>query len=56
MRLVRLGPAGSETPGVLVDDDVFVEVFLRGGETMTLGISRLGRQAQHVIAHPAAVV
>ena len=26
MRLVRVGPAGSETPGVLVDDDTFVDV------------------------------
>ena len=26
MRLVRLGPAGSETPGVLVDDDTFVDL------------------------------
>jgi 2,4-didehydro-3-deoxy-L-rhamnonate hydrolase len=26
MRLVRVGPAGSETPGVLVDDDAFVDL------------------------------
>ena len=26
MRLVRLGLAGSETPGVLVDDDTFVDL------------------------------
>ena len=26
MRLVRLGPAGSETPGALVDDDTFVDL------------------------------
>jgi 2-keto-4-pentenoate hydratase/2-oxohepta-3-ene-1,7-dioic acid hydratase in catechol pathway len=31
------------------------QVFLRGGETMTLGMTRLGTQTQHVIAHPAAV-
>ena len=30
------------------------QVYLRGGETMTLGISRLGTQTQRVIAHPAA--
>lgn len=30
------------------------QVFLHGGETMTLGITRLGTQTQHVIAHPAA--
>jgi 2,4-diketo-3-deoxy-L-fuconate hydrolase len=29
-------------------------VFLHGGETMTLGISRLGTQTQSVIAHPKA--
>ena len=28
--------------------------YLRGGETMTLSITRLGTQTQHVIAHPAA--
>ncbi len=28
--------------------------YLKGGETMTLGITRLGTQTQHVIAHPAA--
>jgi 2,4-diketo-3-deoxy-L-fuconate hydrolase len=32
------------------------QVFLQGGETMTLGITRLGTQTQHVVAHPAAVV
>lgn len=26
MRLVRVGPAGSETPGVLVDDELFVDL------------------------------
>jgi 2,4-diketo-3-deoxy-L-fuconate hydrolase len=26
MRLVRLGPAGSETPGVLVDDERFIDL------------------------------
>ena len=26
MRLVRLGSAGSEIPGVLVDDDTFVDL------------------------------
>lgn len=31
------------------------QVFLHGGETMTLGITRLGTQTQHVIASPAAV-
>ena len=31
------------------------QVFLHGGETMTLGITRLGTQQQRVIAHPAAV-
>ncbi|MET0781163.1 MAG: fumarylacetoacetate hydrolase family protein [Microbacterium sp.] len=31
------------------------QVFLHGGETMTLGITRLGMQTQRVIAHPAAV-
>lgn len=31
------------------------QVFLRGGETMTLGITRLGTQTQRVVAHPAAV-
>jgi 2-keto-4-pentenoate hydratase/2-oxohepta-3-ene-1,7-dioic acid hydratase in catechol pathway len=30
-------------------------VFLHGGETMTLSISRLGRQAQTVVTHTAAV-
>jgi 2,4-didehydro-3-deoxy-L-rhamnonate hydrolase len=29
-------------------------VFLHGGETMTLGITRLGSQTQRVIAHPDA--
>ncbi|MFB7893572.1 fumarylacetoacetate hydrolase family protein [Microbacterium sp. NPDC056044] len=29
------------------------QVFLHGGETMTLGITRLGTQTQHVLAHPA---
>lgn len=29
--------------------------YLRGGETMTLGITRLGTQTQRVIAHPAAL-
>jgi len=28
--------------------------YLHGGETMTLGITRLGAQTQHVIAHPAS--
>jgi len=32
----------------------FPQVYLRGVETMTLGISRLGTQTQRVIAHPAA--
>ncbi|WP_394769613.1 fumarylacetoacetate hydrolase family protein [Lacisediminihabitans sp.] len=31
------------------------QIFLHGGETMTLGISRLGTQTQHVIGNPAAV-
>jgi 2-keto-4-pentenoate hydratase/2-oxohepta-3-ene-1,7-dioic acid hydratase in catechol pathway len=31
------------------------QVFLHGGETMRLGITRLGTQTQRVIAHPAAV-
>jgi 2,4-diketo-3-deoxy-L-fuconate hydrolase len=31
------------------------QVFLHGGETMTLGITRLGTQTQRVIAHPTAV-
>jgi len=31
------------------------QVFLHGGETMTLGISRLGMQTQRVVAHPDAV-
>ena len=26
MRLARLGPAGSETPGVVLDDDLFVDL------------------------------
>lgn len=26
MRLVRIGPAGAETPGVLIDDDTFVDL------------------------------
>jgi len=30
------------------------QMFLHGGETMTLGITRLGAQTQHVIAHPDA--
>src|SRR6187402_2454948 len=30
------------------------QVYLAGGETMTLGITRLGTQTQHVIAHAAA--
>jgi len=29
--------------------------YLRGGETMTLSITRLGTQTQHVITHPDAV-
>ncbi len=47
MRLVRLGPAGSETPAVLVDDDTFVDVtdvtrdfdeaFFGSGAIATLG-------------------
>ncbi|WP_430867354.1 fumarylacetoacetate hydrolase family protein [Demequina aurantiaca] len=47
MRLVRVGPAGSETPGVLVDDDTFVdlsdvvgdfnEAFFGSGALATLG-------------------
>lgn len=47
MRLVRLGPAGSEIPGVLVDDDTFVdlsdlvtdfnEAFFGSGVLATLG-------------------
>ncbi len=47
MRLVRVGPAGSETPGVLVDDDTFVDVadvvgdfdeaFFRSGAISSLG-------------------
>jgi 2,4-diketo-3-deoxy-L-fuconate hydrolase len=28
--------------------------YLQGGETLTLGITRLGTQTQHVIAHPSA--
>ena len=28
--------------------------YLHGGETMTLGITRLGTQTQHVIADPTA--
>ena len=28
--------------------------FLCGGETMTLGITRLGTQTQHVIANPTS--
>lgn len=31
------------------------QVFLAGGETMTLGITRLGIQTQHVIGNPEAV-
>ncbi len=31
-------------------------VFLRGGETMTLGITHLGTQTQRVIAHPDAAL
>lgn len=31
------------------------QVFLHGGETITLGITRLGAQTQRVIAHPEAV-
>ncbi|HYI50780.1 MAG TPA: fumarylacetoacetate hydrolase family protein [Microbacterium sp.] len=31
------------------------QVFLRGGETITLSITRLGTQTQRVIAHPASV-
>jgi 2,4-didehydro-3-deoxy-L-rhamnonate hydrolase len=31
------------------------QVFLHGGETMTLGITRLGTQTQHVIGNPAVV-
>jgi 2,4-diketo-3-deoxy-L-fuconate hydrolase len=47
MRLVRLGPAGSESPGVLVDDDTFVDLsdvvgdfdeqFFGSGALSTLG-------------------
>ena len=47
MRLVRIGPAGAETPGVLVDDDMFVdlsdivndfdEAFFASGALATLG-------------------
>ena len=47
MRLVRVGPAGSETPGALIDDDTFVdlgdvvgdfnEAFFRSGALATLG-------------------
>jgi 2,4-diketo-3-deoxy-L-fuconate hydrolase len=47
MRLVRIGPAGSETAGVLVNDDTFVdlsdavgdfnEAFFRSGALATLG-------------------
>ena len=47
MRLVRLGPVGSETPGVLVDDDTFVDLsdvvgdfdenFFGSGALATLG-------------------
>ena len=47
MRLVRLGPTGSETPGVLVDDDTFVDLsdvvvdfdekFFGSGVLATLG-------------------
>ena len=47
MRLVRLGPAGSETPGALIDDDTFVdlsdvvddfnEAFFASGALATLG-------------------
>jgi 2,4-diketo-3-deoxy-L-fuconate hydrolase len=28
------------------------QIYLSGGETMTLGITRLGTQSQHVISHP----
>jgi 2-keto-4-pentenoate hydratase/2-oxohepta-3-ene-1,7-dioic acid hydratase in catechol pathway len=28
--------------------------YLKGGEVLTLGITRLGTQTQHVIAHPGA--
>lgn len=48
MRLVRVGPAGSEAPGVLVDDDTFVdlsdvvtdfnEAFFGSGALATLGL------------------
>ena len=31
------------------------QVFLKGGETITLGMTRLGTQRQRVIANPAAV-
>jgi len=47
MRLVRLGPAGSEIPAVLIDDDTFVDVsdvtadfdeaFFGSGALATLG-------------------
>jgi 2,4-diketo-3-deoxy-L-fuconate hydrolase len=30
------------------------QIFLRGGETITLGITRLGTQTQHVIGNPGA--
>ena len=56
MRLVRLGPAGSETPGVLIDDDTFVdlsddvadfdEAFFASGAIATLPAMIAERQGE----------
>ena len=58
MRLVRIGPAGSEIPGALVDDDSFVDLsdvvsdfneeFFRSGAISTLPAIIAARAAQPI--------
>jgi 2-keto-4-pentenoate hydratase/2-oxohepta-3-ene-1,7-dioic acid hydratase in catechol pathway len=56
MRLVRLGPKGSETPGVLVDDDTFVDLsdIVTDYDEAFFASGRLGTLAATVAERVAA--
>lgn len=55
MRLVRLGAAGSETPGVLVDDDTFVDLEVELGIVIGRRWSYLADESEAAVPDPTAV-